>query len=97
MNYTLSFDPLVSSDIQVGVKYYNTKRRNQGKKFKKAVDNHLDTLETNPFFGIRFENVRCLPIKKYPYMIYFSVNESEKTVRIHSILNTFTDNPKLYK
>ena len=97
MKFTLSIVSKVSSDIQTGVDYYNSKRPKQGAKFKKAVFSHLETLKTNPFFEIRYDNVRCLPIKKYPYLIEFTVNEETKVIRVFAVLHTSMDNPNLSK
>ena len=43
-----------------------------------------NTLKTNPFFRIRYKNVRSLKLKKYQYSLCFVVNENRNSVKIIS-------------
>jgi len=43
-----------------------------------------ETLETNPFFEIRYKNIRSLKLKRYPYSLYFVINENKNTIKVLS-------------
>jgi len=62
-----------------------------GTKFEYDFNNRLMTLRENPFFQIRYDNVRCLPLKNYPFMIHYTVNENQNTIIVRSVLNTYKD------
>ncbi len=96
MAYTVSIDPRAIQDLQKAIHYYEKQQRGLGEKFERAVSKHLATLQKNPFFQIRYDNVRCLPLKKYPYMIHFTVDEKNEEVIVRAAFNTARD-PEIWK
>jgi hypothetical protein len=58
------------------------------------IENAYATLKTNPFFQIRSKHYRALPLKKYPYLIFFEVLEKERIVKVLSFFNTPQDHKK---
>lgn len=70
MLFEIIIDPRAIQDIQDAINYYDEKQIGLGEKFLNALDKHLHTLEKNPFFNIRYDEVRCLPFKKFPYAFY---------------------------
>lgn len=76
-------------DIQKGIDYYDSIQVGLGDKFNKQISKFIDSLETNPHFRIRYDDIRCLPVKKYPYMLHYSIDEVTKTVFIHAVINTY--------
>lgn len=75
------------------IDYYALYSANAPENFFTKLKEAYSTLETNPFFEIRYKNVRILKIKKFPHSLYFVLNEDKNTVRI---LSCFHDkrNPK---
>ena len=55
------------------------------KGFYLDYENQLDTLYNFPFFENKYSSVRVLPLKKFPYTIHFTINETEKLVSIQAI------------
>ncbi len=96
MNFTIRIEPEAGEDIQEGIDWYNEQQTGLGKEFHIAVKARFKKLQTNPFYQVRYENVRCLPLKKYPYMIHFTIHEERKMVVVHAVLNTSRD-PKSWK
>jgi len=46
----------------------------------------ISVLQKNPFFAIRYSNVRCLPLsKKLPYMLNFTIDEPNITVYLQPL------------
>ena len=96
----MTFDVIINkkaiADIQKTTKYYNKQRDGLGGDFKSAIDEFIGVLEINPNFKIRYDKIRCLPVKTFPYMIHFSIFENKKLVKVHAVLHT-SRNPKLWK
>jgi hypothetical protein len=78
MPFTIKIEPEAGHDIQSGIDWYNEQMPGLGKEFHAAVKVHLKSLKTNLFYQIRYDDVRCLPLKKYPYMIHFTIKEDLK-------------------
>ena len=96
MNFRLVVNKKAINDIRKVKEYYNKQSDGLGIQFQTALDKYLSTLETNPDFKIKYDNIRCLPIKKFPYMVHFSVNSNKRIVRIYAVLHT-SRNPKLWR
>lgn len=93
--FQLFFEKKVKDDIQQTVNFYNSKRKGQGAKFKKILWNHFGSIQKNPFYWVRRDNIRCLPVKGYPYLIHFIVDEANEKVRIFAVFHTSQENPFL--
>jgi toxin ParE1/3/4 len=91
MPYNIKLDPEVYFDIQDATDYYNKIDTNLGERFLLVLNNHINYLISNPFYQIRYDNIRCLYTKPFPFLIHFMVDEKTKTVRILAILHTSKD------
>lgn len=94
MAYNVVIEPVALQDIQQGIDYYDDQQIGLGEKFEVAVNKHLVSIEKNPFFQVRYDDVHCLPVKKYPYMIHFTINEADKTVTVRAVFHTSLDPEK---
>lgn len=94
MAYALVIDSRAQDDIQEAIDYYEEQQARLGRRFEGALNQCLLTLEKNPFFRIRYDDVRCLPLKKYPYMVHFSVDEKEQMVKVWAVIHTSIDPKK---
>ena len=83
-------------DLDKGVEYYNEQQKGLGRRFSKEVNTAFNTLIKNPFFQIRYDDIRCLPLKKFPFMIHFSVDEKQKSVIVFAIIHDSLDPEKNY-
>jgi hypothetical protein len=86
--YKISYKPRAKLDITQTVDYYNFKQKGLGKIFYEALKREANKLKTNPFYQIRYEQIRCLPLEKFPYMIHFEIDEENKIVRVYGIICT---------
>ena len=75
-------------DIQQGIDYYNEQQKGLGKKFHTQIKNTFKELKTSPFFQIRYDDVRCLLVKKFPYLIHYVLDEKKKSVTIYRLRHT---------
>lgn len=96
MAFTIKIEPEARHDIQEGINWYNEQQAGLGRKFHKTVKNYIKKLQMNPFYQIRYDEIHCLPLKNFPYMIHYTINESGQQVIIHGVFNTFRD-PNIWK
>jgi len=88
MLWSVDITPEAKADIQKGIHWYNGKQKGLGKRFHKEVKNCIDRIGKNPFYGIRYNQMRCVLVHKFPYLIHFMVEESEKKIIILGVLHT---------
>lgn len=96
MAFRIKIEPEVHQDIQEGIHHYNTQQTGLGYTFYTHIEEAFQVLKTNPFFQIRYDEVRCLPLKKYPYMIHFTVDEQNKLVVVRAVFSTLR-HPEIWK
>ncbi len=87
--------PEADQDILGAVNYYKEISNSMASNFEKQLSEAYDKLERNPFFQIRYDDVRALPLKKFPYIILFHIDEIEKLVYVISVFCTH-QNPEKY-
>lgn len=78
------------TDLEEAYEYYKNSPKTL-LKFDNELLSYYDTLEHNPYFQIRYKNVRALPLKHFPFIIFFTIDETKKRVDILSIFNTNKD------
>ena len=88
MAFLLKVDLRAFDNIQEEVDYYDEQQKGLGKRFFKAVEEGFKTLKSNPFSQVRYDNVRCIPLKRFPFLIHFTIDENSKTVFVHAVLHT---------
>ncbi len=83
--------PSALLDIQEIIDHYDGVQIGLSEKFDNELNDYFLTLQKSPFFQIRYANVRCLPLRKFPVMIHFIVDEKLNIVYIRAVLNTSKD------
>lgn len=92
-DYTILRDPRITDDLQEAIEYYKNKKNDVAHRFLKQVQDTIQHLKIHPLYQVRYKNVRCKPVKGFPYMIHYTVNQSKKIVYIHAVICTYK-NPK---
>lgn len=96
MSYHIKIEPEAYQDIQAGIDWYDSQQVGLGRKFYAEVSSSFESLRKNPFYQVRYDNVRCLPVNRYPYMIHFTLDEKENTIIVRAVLSTY-QNPDIWK
>ena len=91
MAFSVRISREARDDIQQAILWYNGRRKGLGRNFFSAVQSAILVLKINPFFQIRYDNIRCLPLSKFPYMIHYSVDVAQQVIFIYAVLNTYRD------
>ena len=91
--FHLDIEPEVLEDIQKAINYYDNKRAGLGEQFYISIDGYFEFLQENYLaFAIKYDDVRCLPVKNFPYTIHYRVLSSQKIVSIKAVFSTY-ENP----
>ncbi len=94
INYTIIADPKVKDDLKEARDFLNSRRKGFGKKFLSEYRTTLKHLQKNPNFQIRYNDVHCLPMKTFRYMIHFKMDEENKNILIYAVLSTYLNPDK---
>ncbi len=73
-------------DIQASIKWYNSKQKGLGKRFHAFLKEAISNIENTPRFQVRYDDVRCLKVKRFPYLIHYIIED--ETVYILAIIST---------
>ncbi|MGD1320277.1 type II toxin-antitoxin system RelE/ParE family toxin [Chryseobacterium sp. 2R14A] len=95
MAFKILVSPIANNNIDEAIKYYNMQSQSAAKSFRKKLIDAYKYLQINPFFAVKYKDVRAIPLKKLPYLVLFDVDEKEKIVNILSVFCTH-QNPEKY-
>jgi toxin ParE1/3/4 len=87
-SFTILIENRAEQDIQQAYNYYEAQQVGLGVRFNQSVFQSIDVLRQSPFFQIRYDKFRCLPLKGFPYMIHFEVDEVNFNVTIYAVIHT---------
>lgn len=92
MPYTILVTPTATDDIAVAIEYYNLVATDLGYRFADLVAEYFDRIADLPTASaIRYKNVRCKPMKRFPYLIMFTIDEAAHAVNILRVFNTYQE------
>lgn len=95
--YHIKIDTEALSDIRDIASWYDTQKAGLGNRFQRTVIKQIDDLAENPqIFAIRYKAIRCMLVRKFPYMVHFYLNEQSATVDILAVIST-DRNPTIWK
>lgn len=84
MVYKITVSPRAQKEIENAIDYYALYSADAPINFIASLKEAYVKLETNPFFRVRYKNIRALRIKRFPHSLYFITNEDKNTVRVLS-------------
>jgi len=95
--FFIKIDTEALSDIQEIAEWYEAQKEGLGYKFRTTVIEQIDHLTSNPqIFAIRYKEIRCMLVKKFPYMVHFYINSQTFTVEILAVIST-DRNPRIWQ
>ena len=75
--WKLLIDIDAMSDIEASVEWYNMQSPGLGTRFGKQVSQQINSLKNNPeAYGVRYLNVRCMLVKKFPFLVHFTIDNN---------------------
>ena len=91
MAYKIVVSHRVQKEIENAIDYYTLYSSDAPAAFIALLNEAYTALAINPFFGVRYKNIRTLKLKRFPYSLYFIINEKQNVVRILSCFHNKRD------
>ena len=88
MIYKVVIEPRAILDIQDAIDYYDSKQNGLVTYFFQVVEEHIITLTKSPFFQIGYKDYHGFPIRKFPFILLYYIDEKLKIIYIMSVFNT---------
>jgi len=93
--FSIDIEPEAFEDIQEAVNFYNSRQPGLGERFYNTTDKQIDFLKKNYFsFAVRYDDIRCMRVEKFPYMIHYRVLENQQTVSVKAVFCTHNNPDK---
>jgi len=94
--YKIKISPEALSDIQEATDWYNKQMPNLGSRFQKNTKRQIELLKERPeHFSVRYQDVHCVLVKKFPFLIHFTINTEAHIVEVFAVFHT-SRNPKIW-
>jgi len=96
MKFSVEYNPEFYNDIVQAVDWYNEKQPGLGDRFLSIVKRQTSNLSTSALhFAIKYDDIRCMGIEKFPFLVHYRVLEHAEKVKIEALLHTSRD-PKVW-
>jgi len=96
-SYKIKIKDEVLTDILNITDWYNERVPNLGLKFQKNARLQINSLKHNAhIFAVRYNSVRCVLVKKFPFLIHYIIDEDSRVVNVYAIIHT-SRNPKIWE
>lgn len=93
MVYKIIVSPRAQNEIIKAIDFYSLHSVDAPNNFILQLKKGYEILAISPFFRIYYKDVRSLNLKKFPYSLYFTIDENESCVRVLSCFHN-KRNPK---
>jgi toxin ParE1/3/4 len=87
--------PAAQDDITDAIEFYKKINAALAKRFYKATKSTVNDLKNMPMFQIKYDQIRLRIIRKFPYTIHYTVDESTHTIYIYGVRYASSD-PKTW-
>jgi plasmid stabilization system protein ParE len=95
--FRIKIEPEALEDIRDITDWYNEAQEGLGKRFQNTVIKQINSLKKDPqIYAIRYNEIRCVIVKKFPYMVHFYIDSEKNTVEVLAVIS-FARNPEIWK
>lgn len=78
MKYSLTISPQAEKKVNNAFHTYQNKAPPKGMDLLSALDDKLEVIQQNPYlYQVRFDEVRTVQLKRFPYTVVYRIKESE--------------------
>jgi hypothetical protein len=92
MPYTISITPTAADDISAAIEYYNALATDLGYRFADVIGEYFERIARTPTASaVRYKNIRCKPVDRFPFLITFTIDEATSSVNILRVFNTYLE------
>ncbi len=95
MAFKLVLERRAFIELDNALSYYSLINKKVGNSFIIEINKAFKNIIKNPYYQKRYEEFRVFPLKKFPLMIVYELDETDEIVRVFAIFNTLMDPQKL--
>lgn len=88
MAFEIIIQPSALKDIQESIDYYEDIQFDLGIRFENDLNAIFELLESTPHFQIRYDEVRCIPLNKFPFLIHYTIPAENSIIYVRAVLHT---------
>lgn len=97
MDYKIIVSPRAQFEIEGIAEYYSEISLSVLNKFYSELENAYQLLKLNPQFQTRYKNFKAIPIRKFPFLLFYTIDEKTKIIKVLSCFNTARSTKKYPK
>jgi plasmid stabilization system protein ParE len=97
--YDIELSQKATLELDEAFNWYNAKIEGLGIRLLREIDAHLSQIITNPnIYQIRFEeDIRVAPLKVFPYLIIYWIDQEKEKIVILSIFHVSRNPESIFK
>lgn len=90
--YEIVFSSFALTDLEEAIEYYNQLSFGLGNKFITDFILAYKSILLNPLFAsVKYDIVRCVAFRRFPFSIHYTVNKRDRVVTIVAVFNTWKE------
>jgi hypothetical protein len=94
MGYKIELHHIAENQFYDELDYYGNISYNLQESFRLEIANAFSTISYSPYYQLRYKNYHAFPMKKFPFLIFYIINEDTRLIKICSIFHTNQDTSK---
>ena len=96
MRFQLKIDTDALNDIQETFEWYEIQLKGLRLRYKNQAKKQINSLKKDPYlFSIKYNEIRCRKIDKFPFLIHYLINENTNSVTVFAVFHT-SRNPEIW-
>ena|GEM_PF-112202 len=84
MAYELRIHLRAQAEVEMAIEWYAEKSGKAPVLFIETLQNTYDSLKVNPFFQVRYKEVRSVKLRRFPFSLSFTIDDTKKIVHVLS-------------
>ena len=88
MDFKIIVSKKAQKEIENALDYYSEINLTLSKRFYLALEETYSKIYTNPYYQIRYNNYRAIKINKFPFLLFFTIEETTNSIKILSCFHT---------
>ncbi len=93
MDFEIIISKKAQAEMENALDYYSEINTELSNKFFTEITECYQNLAKNPYFEIRYKNYRAIQLRKFPFLLFYVVEEDKNQIKILSCFHT-SRNPK---
>ena len=95
MNFKIIISPEARNNLTNALKYYNENASLKvARNFVNDYKRVLNVLKHNPYFRVYYKDFRGVPLKKYPFIVFYQINTDRRLILIQAVFHTAQNTQK---